>query len=117
MTDSMEDLPPLQQMSELDELTWLASHPPPSDSDGEGGDASGARLWAQQQHGRQQQGDPQQQQQQPRARIVGLAGDAAGAVSPAGLQGPVTLRVRDAVLSVRPLWIAVYQPEDGGPAK
>ncbi|PRW33168.1 hypothetical protein C2E21_7814 [Chlorella sorokiniana] len=126
------DLPPLQQMSELDELTWLASHPPDSEgassssSSGSGGggsysggdDSSSMQLWA----GQSEQQLAQQAQQDQRAQrhpghIVGLAGSAAEGRSAAELQGPLQLRVGSDLLSVRPLWIAVYQPEEGGPAK
>ena len=117
------DLPPLQQMSKLDELTWLASHPPEADEASARSDGSGMQLWA---AAGRRQGAPQQLQQQAQqgqqaqrhpGHIVGLAGPAAEGRSPAELQGPLQLRVGSDLLSVRPLWIAVYQPEDGGPAK
>jgi hypothetical protein len=127
------DLPPLQQMSELDELTWLASHPPDSHAassssggagesySGGGDDSSSLQLWAGQ-SGQQDQQQAQQGQQDQRAQrhpghIVGLAGSAAEGRSAAELQGPLQLRVGSDLLSVRPLWIAVYQAEEGGPAK
>ncbi len=127
------DLPPLQQMSELDELTWLASHPPDSeaahtsssssgDGSSSGGGDAGMHLWAaagQPPHAAQhaQQAQAAQQAQRHPGHIVGLAGSAAEGRSPAGLQGPLQLRVGSDLLSVRPLWIAIYQPEEGGPAK
>ncbi|KAL4421129.1 hypothetical protein ABPG77_001524 [Micractinium sp. CCAP 211/92] len=108
------DLPSLQEMSELDELTWLASHPPEGDA-AEGGGGGGMPLWSHQQHqnGRQQQQHEHQHQQQ----LLGLAAPGTGSVAVAAQQGPVTLRVGQDVLSVRPLWIAAYQPDEGGPAK
>lgn len=115
------DLPPLQQMSELDELTWLASHPPESEaasssSSSGGGDGSGMQLWAA--TGRPQEGAQQAQQAERHpGHIVGLAGSEAEGRSPAELQGPLQLRVGSDMLSVRPLWIAIHQPEEGGPAK
>ena len=110
------DLPPLQDMSELDELTWLASHPAEGDAaDGGGGSGTGGGmpLWSHQQHDTR----PQPQRQQHQQHAAGLAAPGAGGGAAAAAQGPVTLRVGQDVLSVRPLWIAVYQPEDGGPAK
>lgn len=122
------DLPPLQQMSELDELTWLASHPPEGDEASTSCGGSGMQLWAaagrrqdvaqhqQHQHEHAAQQHQQEAQRHP-GHIVGLAGPAAEGRSPAELQGPLQLRVGSDLLSVRPLWIAVYQPEEGGPAK
>ena len=122
------DLPPLQvqHMSELDDLTWLASHPPEeeeagaaSGGGGGGGSGNGMSLWSHQRQRPPPQPSLQQQQQQQQRQgpaAAGLAGDA-GPASAAALQGPVQLRVGNDVLDVRPLWISVYQPEEGGPAK
>lgn len=112
------DLPPLQEMSELDELTWLASHPLEADAAAAGGSAGASMpLWSHQpqhpgQHG-QRHGHGQQGQQ----NAAGLAPPGSGGAAAAAMQGPVTLRVGQDVLSVRPLWIAVFQPDEGGPAK
>lgn len=111
------DLPPLQQMSQLDELTWLASHPPEGEEAAGGGGASGAHVLLRHQRHAQEQQQQQGHNHRHHSHIIGLAGDAVGSVSPAALQGPVQLRVGSDVLSVRPLWIAVYQPEEGGEAK
>lgn len=120
------DLPPLQQMREMDELAWLASHPGEGDAELAG---SGSGVWShepppQQQLPQQQQRRGQRSSQPPQphapthSHILGLeSGAAGGGAATAALQGPVSLRVGQDVLSVRPLWISVYQPEEGGPAK
>ena len=119
-------LPPLQQMSEMDELTWLASHPPEESAapgaDGSSDSGSGMHLWSH--HSGQGEAS---------TRVTGgsSSSSAAGPDSGGGgggggdgttgegavQQGPVQLWVGGELVGVRPLWIAVYQPEEEGPAK
>lgn len=124
------DMPPLQEMSEVDQLTWLASHPQleeePAVSTASLPAPNGSTpLWMQQgQPQPQQQPQPQYQQtqqQQWRRQEQPWEGaldtDASGSLETATLQGPVQLRVDGDELNVRPLWIAVFQPAAEGPAK
>ena len=93
-----------QHPSDMDELTWVASHPP--EGEAAAGAAGGTPLWSQ-----------QAAQQQQHIVGMGLGSAEGGPSGGASLAGPVTLRVGADTLSVRPLWIAVFQPEEGGPAK
>ena len=110
----------------MDELTWLASHPPEESAapgaDGSSDSGSGMHLWSH--HSGQGEAS---------TRVTGgsSSSSAAGPVSGGGgggggdgttgegavQQGPVQLWVGGELVGVRPLWIAVYQPEEEGPAK
>ncbi|KAI3431731.1 hypothetical protein D9Q98_004773 [Chlorella vulgaris] len=124
------DMPPLQEMSEVDQLTWLASHPQleeePAVSTASLPAPNGSTPLCMQQGQPQPQQQPQPQYQQTQQQQWrrqeqpwegALDTDASGSLETATLQGPVQLRVDGDELNVRPLWIAVFQPAAEGPAK
>ena len=104
--DEFDDLPPSLEelrgiMEELPPPPLQQQQPWPSEPGGEGS----LHLW-------QSQQQPQQQQQDRQLEAELDAGAAAAAAA-----GVVEVRVRGDTLSVRPLWVAVHQPDEGGPAQ